>query len=98
MRVILAEDSLLFREGLSRLLGELGIDVVAQTGSTEDLQELVAAHHPDVAVLDIRMPPTRTHEGLVAAVELRRTHPRLGVLLLSQYVETQLILTLLQEG
>lgn len=98
LRVILAEDSLLFREGLSRLLAELGIQVVAQTGSTADLMQLVATHGPDVVVLDIRMPPTNTDEGLVAAVEIRRTQPRVGVLLLSQYVETQLVMTLLEEG
>lgn len=98
LRVILAEDSLLFREGLSRLLAELGIQVVAQTGSTADLMQLVATHGPDVVVLDIRMPPTNTDEGLVAAVEIKRTQPRVGVLLLSQYVETQLVMTLLEEG
>ncbi|MBO0701446.1 MAG: response regulator transcription factor [Candidatus Dormibacteraeota bacterium] len=98
MRVILAEDSLLFREGLARLLAELDVQVVAQTGSTADLMQLVAMHRPDVVVLDIRMPPTHTDEGLVAAVEIRRTQPAVGVLLLSQYVETQLIMTLLEEG
>ncbi len=98
LRVVLAEDSLLFREGLSRLLAELGIQVVAQTDSTADLMPLVATHGPDVVVLDIRMPPTHTDEGLVAAVEIRRTQPRVGVLLLSQYVETQLVLALLEEG
>lgn len=98
LRVILAEDSLLFREGLSRLLAELGIQVAAQTGSTADLMQLVVMHQPDVVVLDIRMPPSHTDEGLVAAVEIRRTHPGVGVLLLSQYVETQLVLTLLEEG
>lgn len=98
MRVILAEDSLLFREGLARLLAELGIQVVAQSGSTAQLMQLVAMHQPMVVVLDIRMPPTHTDEGLVAAVEIRRAHPKVGVLLLSQYVETQLVLSLLQEG
>ncbi len=98
LRVILAEDSLLFREGLSRILAELGMEVAAQTGSTADLMQLVATHRPDVVVLDIRMPPSHTDEGLVAAVEIRRAHPGVGVLLLSQYVETQLVLTLLEEG
>ncbi|MBO0708140.1 MAG: response regulator transcription factor [Candidatus Dormibacteraeota bacterium] len=98
MRVILAEDSLLFREGLSRVLSALGIEVVAQAASTADLMQLVATHGPDVVVLDIRMPPTHTDEGLVAAVDIKRTHPRVGVLLLSQYVETQLVMTLLEEG
>lgn len=98
LRAILTEDSLLFREGLSRLLAELGIEVVAQTDSTVDLMQLVATHAPDVVVLDIRMPPTHTDEGLVAAVEIRRTNPGVGVLLLSQYVETQLVMTLLEEG
>jgi len=98
VRVILCEDSLLFREGLARLLTELGIEVAAQTGTTAGLMQLVATHQPDVVVLDIRLPPTHTDEGLVAAVEIRRTHARVGVLLLSQYVETQLVLTLLEAG
>lgn len=98
MRVILAEDSVLFREGLARLLAELGVEVAAQTGSTGNLMQLVTGRRPDVVILDIRMPPTRTDEGLVAAIDLRRHHPGVGVLLLSQYVETQLVLTLLQEG
>lgn len=98
MRVILAEDSVLFREGLARLLAELGVEVAAQTGSTGNLMQLVTGRRPDVVILDIRMPPTRTDEGLVAAIDLRRHHPAVGVLLLSQYVETQLVLTLLQEG
>lgn len=98
MRVILAEDSLLFREGLSRVLSALGIEVVAQAASTADLMQLVATHGPDVVVLDIRMPPTHTDEGLVAAVDIKRTHPRVGVLLLSQYVETEFAVELVSAG
>jgi DNA-binding NarL/FixJ family response regulator len=98
VRVILAEDSLLFREGLSRLLREVEIEVVAQTGSTASLDDLIRAHRPDVVLLDIRMPPTHNNEGLLAAAEIRRNHEGVGVLLLSHYVETQHVLTLLQAG
>lgn len=96
--MILAEDSLLFREGLSRLLREAGIEVVAQTGSTASLGDLITAHRPDVVLLDIRMPPTHNNEGLLAAAEIRCNHEGVGVLLLSHYVETQHVLTLLQAG
>jgi DNA-binding NarL/FixJ family response regulator len=96
LRVILADDSLMFREGLSRVLAELGIQVAAQAGSTADLMPLVAMHRPDVVVLGIRMPP-HTDEGLVAAAEIRHAHPGVGVLLLAPHVEMQ-VLTLLQEG
>lgn len=98
MRVILADGSLLFREGLSRVLADLGIEVVAQTGSTVDLMQLVATHRPDVVVLDVRMPPSHADEGLVAAIPIRRTHHAVGVLLLSQFVETDSALALLEEG
>ena len=98
MRVILAEDSLLFREGLARLLREVGIEVVAQTETTAGLEELIRRYRPDVVLLDIRMPPTHTSEGLVAAREVRRHHHGVGVLVLSHYVETEHVLALLQDG
>ncbi|WP_253775758.1 response regulator [Goodfellowiella coeruleoviolacea] len=87
MRVILAEDSTLLREGLARLLADEGHDVVAAVGDGARLIDAVAAHQPDVAVVDVRMPPTHTDEGLRAALEIRRRWPGVGVLVLSQYVE-----------
>jgi DNA-binding NarL/FixJ family response regulator len=96
MRVVIAEDSALFREGLARLITDRGHEVVAAVGDADALLEAVAAHDPDVAVADIRMPPTHTDEGLRAAIELRREHPRTGVLVLSQYVETRYAARLLE--
>lgn len=87
MRVVIAEDSVLLREGLTRLLGEVGIDVVAAVGDGEQLLRAVEEHTPDVAVVDVRMPPTFTDEGLRAALVLRRQWPEVAVLVLSQYVE-----------
>jgi len=87
VRVVVADDSVLLREGVVRLLEEKGFDVVAQAGDAEDLIRKVNAHKPDVAVVDIRMPPTNTDDGLRAALEIRATHPNTGVLVLSQYVE-----------
>lgn len=87
MRVILAEDSILLREGLVRLLAEEGHDVLAAVGDAEQLLAAVAAQPPDVVVADVRMPPTHTDEGLRAALEIRRRRPGIGVLVLSQYVE-----------
>jgi DNA-binding NarL/FixJ family response regulator len=88
MRVVIAEDSALLREGLVRLLEDRGYEVVAAVGDARSLLAAVADHHPDVVVTDIRMPPTHTDEGLRAAVELRRHHREVGVLVLSQYIET----------
>ena len=88
LRVVIAEDATLFREGLVRLLAGRGHRVVAAVADADALLAAVAAHDPDVAVADIRMPPTHTDEGLRAAIELRRDHPRTGVLMLSQYIET----------
>jgi DNA-binding NarL/FixJ family response regulator len=96
MRVVIAEDAALFREGLARLITDRGHEVVAAVGDGDALLEAVAAHDPDVAVADIRMPPTHTDEGLRAAIELRREHPRTGVLVLSQYVETRYAARLLE--
>ncbi|TDD52991.1 response regulator transcription factor [Nonomuraea terrae] len=87
MRVILAEDSTLLREGLVRLLAEEGHEVPAAVGNGEALVEAVAAHLPDAVVVDVRMPPTHTDEGLRAALEIRRRWPHVKVLVLSQYVE-----------
>ena len=87
MRVVVADDSVLLREGVVRLLEEKGFEVVAQAGDAEDLIRKVNAHKPDVAVVDIRMPPTNTDDGLRAALEIRASHPDTGVLVLSQYVE-----------
>jgi DNA-binding NarL/FixJ family response regulator len=87
MRVVLADDSVLLREGIARLLAEAGLDVVAQAGDAADLLRKVNAHRPDVAVVDVRMPPTHTDEGLKAAAEIRQRWPETGVLVLSQYVE-----------
>ncbi|TDE35036.1 response regulator transcription factor [Actinomadura sp. 6K520] len=89
MRVVIAEDAVILREGLAHLLGLRGHEVVAGVGDAAALHAAVAEHRPDVAVIDIRMPPTHTDEGLHAAIELRRERPELGVLLFSQYVETR---------
>jgi DNA-binding NarL/FixJ family response regulator len=87
VRVVVGEDSLLLREGIVRVLREAGFEVVAQAGDAEDLVRKVAAHKPDVAVVDIKMPPTETDDGLRAAIEIRRRLPATGVVVLSQYLE-----------
>ncbi|WP_240760289.1 response regulator, partial [Phytoactinopolyspora endophytica] len=87
IRVVLAEDGVLLREGLAGLLGRFGFEVVATAGDADALKAAVAEHAPDLVVTDIRMPPGFTDEGLRAAVELRRTCPELAVVALSQYVE-----------
>jgi DNA-binding NarL/FixJ family response regulator len=96
VRVVIADDSALLREGLSRLMGEAGVEVCAVVPDTAGLAEAVAEHRPDVAVVDIRMAPTFTHEGAAAAVELRQTYPGLGILLLSQAIETHFASELLE--
>jgi DNA-binding NarL/FixJ family response regulator len=88
MRVVIAEDSALLREGLVRLLEDRGYEVAMAVADAGSLLAAVAKHHPDVVVTDIRMPPTHTDEGLRAAAELRKHHPEVGVLVLSQYIET----------
>jgi DNA-binding NarL/FixJ family response regulator len=98
MRVLVADDSLLFREGLARLLVEMGFDVVGQAATAEGLLRLVEELSPDLAVVDIRMPPTFSTEGIEAAGVLARTHPDLGVVVLSQYVEASYALRLLGAG
>ncbi|MEU6271659.1 response regulator transcription factor [Streptomyces populi] len=89
MRVVIAEDSALLRDGLVQLLQLRGVEVAAAVGDAESLLDRVAEHRPDVAVVDIRLPPTQTDEGIRAAVRLREEHPATGVLVFSQYVETR---------
>src|SRR3954470_24139886 len=98
MRIVVAEDSVLLREGLVRLLEEADMEVVGQAGDAEDLLRKVRAHRPDVALVDIRMPPTHTDEGLVAAATIRQELPETGVLVLSQYVEEGYALDLLADS
>ncbi|MDQ3867371.1 MAG: response regulator transcription factor [Actinomycetota bacterium] len=98
MRVVLAEDSVLLREGVARILAESGFDVVGQAGNADELLLKVRSYSPDVAIVDIRMPPTHTDEGLRAAKEIRERHPETGVLVLSQYVEPEYAMELLSES
>ena len=95
MRVAIAEDSVLLREGINRLLQDSDCEVVASCGSADELLTAVAADPPDVAIVDIRLPPTHSDEGIRAALEIRATHPNVGVLVLSQYVELGLAMKLL---
>lgn len=87
MRIVIAEDSVLLRAGLTRLLGDAGEEVVAAVGDAEALLETVERHHPDLAIVDVRMPPSFSDEGLRAAIEIRKRLPEVAVLVLSQYVE-----------
>ena len=98
IRVVLADDSVLLREGIARLLEEAGCEIVGQCGTAEDLLLKVRSYKPDVAIVDIRMPPGYKDEGLQAAKQIREHHPGTAVLLLSQYVESGYALQLLQEG
>ena len=98
MRVVLAEDSVLLREGVARILDEAGFEVVGQAGNADELLLKVRSYSPDVAIVDIRMPPTHTDEGLRAAQEIREKHPGIGVLVLSQYVEAAYAMELLAES
>ena len=97
MRVVVADDAMLTREGIVHLLREAGVDVVAQCDNADDLLRRVELARPDAAIVDIRMPPTHTDEGLAAAQRIRAEHPAVGVLLLSQYVEPSYALRLLEE-
>lgn len=97
LRVALADDALLFREGLSRILDESGFDVVGHHPDADSLLRQVGSDPPDVVVLDLRMPPTHTSEGLDAAVEIRALQPQVGILLLSQYVEAHHALRLMDD-
>jgi len=98
MRVVLADDSVLLREGIARLLADAGFDVVGQSANAEDLMLKVRSYSPDVAIVDIRMPPTNTTEGLEAAKQIRESYPSVGVLLLSQHIEAGYALELLQDN
>ena len=97
MRVVVADDIMLTREGIVRLLEDAGIDVVGQAADGERLLRDVRLHQPDVAIVDIRMPPTHTDEGLVATEQIRSEYPEVGVLVLSQYVEPSYAMRLLEE-
>ncbi|MCA1839440.1 MAG: response regulator transcription factor [Actinomycetota bacterium] len=98
MRVTLADDSVLVREGLARLLQDHGMEVIAQAGTAEELIDLVGEDPPDIAVVDIRMPPTHTDEGLRAAETIRASHPDVAVLVLSQHLNTRYAVKLITEG
>jgi DNA-binding NarL/FixJ family response regulator len=97
VRIVIGEDQALLREGIARLLAEAGFDVVGQAGDAVDLRRKVGAHKPDVAVVDIQMPPTRTDDGLRAAIHIRAEHPSTRVLVLSQYVEERYAVDLIGE-
>ena len=96
MRVVIADDTMLIREGTARLLQEAGVEVVGTAGDARKLLQIVAQEHPDVAIIDIKMPPTYTDEGLVAAEQIRSSHPGVGVLVLSQYLESRYAARLLE--
>jgi DNA-binding NarL/FixJ family response regulator len=98
VRVAIAEDSVLLREGLVRLLEDAGFEVVGQSGDTDDLMLKIRSYTPDIAIVDIRLPPTHNDEGLQAALLIRAEHPNVGVLVLSQYVEVGLALKLLSDS
>jgi DNA-binding NarL/FixJ family response regulator len=98
VRVVIAEDSVLLREGLERLLSEAGLEVVGSCESAQDLLLSVQSSSPDVAIIDIRLPPTHNDEGLRAALDIRARHPSVGVLVLSQYVELGLAMKLLADS
>ncbi|HET7247671.1 MAG TPA: response regulator transcription factor [Streptosporangiaceae bacterium] len=97
MRVVIADDAMLIREGAARLLADAGVEVAGTAGDAQDLLRLVATEQPDVAIVDIRMPPTHTDEGLVAAEQIRSRHPGVGVLVLSQYLESRYATRLLEQ-
>ena len=97
MRVVIADDEVLLREGLERLLVEAGFEVVGKVGTADELHRKVELARPDVAIVDIRMPPSHTDEGIVAAQEIRRSHPEVGVLVLSHHLESRYAMRLLEE-
>ena len=98
MRVVIADDSLLVREGIVSLLRRAGFEVAAETSSADELLEAVDEHRPDVAIVDVRMPPTHTDEGLEAAREIRARHPQTAILVLSQHVEVGIAMRMLVES
>jgi DNA-binding NarL/FixJ family response regulator len=89
MRIVIAEDAAVIRAGLAEILTDRGHEIVAAVGDAEALKDAVAAHQPDVAIVDVRMPPSHTDEGLRAAIAIRRDHPGVGILVFSQYIETR---------
>ncbi len=95
LRVVIGEDEVLLREGITRLLGDSGFDVVAQAGDAIDLRRKVDAHRPDVAIVDVQMPPDGTDDGLRAAIAIRAEHPATGVLVLSQFSDERYALDLI---
>jgi DNA-binding NarL/FixJ family response regulator len=97
VRVVIADDSILVREGIAAILVRAGVEVAAQAGSPEELLREIDAHVPDVAIVDVRMPPTQTDEGLRAAHEIRARHPQIGIVILSQHVEVGIATRLLAE-
>ena len=96
MRIVIADDATLIREGTARLLQDAGFDVVGKVDDAQKLIRAVAIDRPDVAIIDIKMPPTHTNEGLLAAQEIRRSYPDVGVLILSQYLESGYAMQLLE--
>jgi DNA-binding NarL/FixJ family response regulator len=98
MRVVIADDAMLLREGAARLLEAAGLEIVGKVDDAQKLLRIVASEHPDVAIVDIRMPPTFTDEGLVAAEAIRASYPDVGVLVLSQYLESSYAMRLLREN
>jgi DNA-binding NarL/FixJ family response regulator len=96
MRIVVADDEVLLREGLARLLTEMGLEVVGKVGDADDLLNAVRQAHPDVAIIDIKMPPTHTDEGLVAAERISRLNPSVGVLVLSHYLDLRYAMRLLE--
>jgi DNA-binding NarL/FixJ family response regulator len=97
LRLVIGEDDVLFREGMARLLGEAGFEITAQAGDADDLLRKGLAHRPDVAIVDVQMPPQRQDDGLRAALELRRRLPETGILVLSQFYEDEYALELMGE-
>ena len=97
MRVAIADDAMLIREGVSRLLSDAGVEVAAKAEDANELLRLVELRRPDVVIVDIKMPPTHTDEGLVAAEAIRKAHPTIGVLVLSQYLEARYAMRLLEQ-
>ena len=96
MRIVIADDTMLIREGTARLLEEAGFEIAGKAGDAHQLLRVVAVDHPDVAIVDIKMPPTYTDEGLVAAEQIRASHPDVAVLVLSQYLESRYATRLLE--
>ena len=97
MRLVIADDEVLLRQGIARLLTEAGFEVVATAGTRDELMRAVERHRPDLAIVDIRMPPTHTDEGLTASQELRQSQPELGILILSHYLDSRYAMRLLQD-